>query len=83
MRIGGGEGAYSPSRSAAPTLKNNKCSKNEQDGIYLGEGAGGVAEGNKCNDNKWWGIRYDDASKPGIRNDNTASGNKQGQIWGR
>ena len=59
----------------------NTCQGNKADGIAVnGKGATPTLKGNKCLANAGWGINQWGDASPTIAPDNTATGNKRGQI---
>ena len=63
------------------TAEDNTCESNKQVGIFVSHsGTAPTLRANRCNNNGLWGIWYGKGASPIVHPDNTAVGNKQGQI---
>ena len=57
-----------------PALHNNQCRRNGKSGIYFGQGAGGTAQANVCEENKDSGIAaFETQTAPALRD--------KGRYW--
>ena len=67
--------------AAEGLAERNTCIGNEWAGIAItDQGTRPTIRGNRCHDNGTWGIVSWNDATPDIGSDNTASGNKKGQI---
>jgi parallel beta-helix repeat protein len=67
-------------REAQPALISNQCSNNAENGIFLGRGSGGGADGNICDNNLWCGITVHDSGSAPVLRENQCKENRQDGI---